>query len=207
MVCTLGPSNAIHSRSDSASASNSISTSNINNEQARATQNNANQLHQTQQVSVGANVVAGIPYKPAIMSREQTKKGGQDVHCLTSERRSLCGGDQFRVKCQWSRVEAAEAAALDTKEWRKRALFFCERYHVYTQTYKLLLRGKVEHEPWPLEPVYVDELDLSNIHVYGPAALQPVVRLMATREPDHTAFSPGVGPVNFHMLAPFHPKV
>jgi uncharacterized protein YqjF (DUF2071 family) len=156
--------------------------------------------------TTGASLVVGIPYKYASMSRERTKERAQEVYQLTSERRSLCVADSFRVQCQWRRLEGPDATAIDTKEWRGQAKFFVERYHVYTQSYGYKLRGQVQHEPWPCEPVCVDKLDLSNTHAYAPAALRSVVQLMANRAPDHACFSPGVEDVKFHMLAPYHAK-
>jgi uncharacterized protein YqjF (DUF2071 family) len=77
-----------------------------------------------------------------------------------------------------------------------------ERYFVYTHKYGRNWRGRVDHEPWPLETIKLEDLVISGVDAYEPINMRPMLRYMADHKPDHVGFSQGVGPVTFTMLQP-----
>lgn len=128
----------------------------------------------------------------------------------------------FTVDCSWSRSSCEEttqsnrdsdddddAAAAkdihdvdDDDDERSFSEWACERYFVYTQKYGNRWQGKVEHEPWPMVRVRLDNLSISGVGSYEPEEMRPLLSHMAKTQPDRVGFSPGVGPVRFQMLLP-----
>jgi len=87
------------------------------------------------------------------------------------------------------------------------ANFFVERYSVYAAwpwgKGPLLLRGDVQHPPWPLQSVALDDLDATQlIAAAGFPELALTARYCGIGNQPHTCFSRGVGPVDFWMLEP-----
>lgn len=105
----------------------------------------------------------------------------------------------FSVKCEW---ETSQDGKEVTKDNSRLAHFFLERYHVYTHKYGLDWRGRVHHEPWPVQRVSLVNFSMENIQDYEPIHLQPILRYMASKPPDSVLFSSGVGPIHFEMLQP-----
>jgi hypothetical protein len=80
-----------------------------------------------------------------------------------------------------------------------------ERYFVYTHKYGRNWRGRVDHEPWPLETetmITLENLVISGVDAYEPKTMRPLLRYMADHKPERVGFSQGVGPVTFTMLQP-----
>ena len=107
-------------------------------------------------------------------------------------------GSGYSVECQWE-VRPDEKL---TEEEISMANFFVERYHVYTRKYGLHWRGTVAHEEWPIQKATIKHLAFSNIGLFAPTSMQPILRHMAENQPDSVLFSRGVGPIDFEFLRP-----
>jgi len=101
--------------------------------------------------------------------------------------------------------EAADGAAgLDDggkDTFATRATWFLERYSVYAAwpwgRGPVLLRGDVQHPPWAVQRVVVEDLDADSL--FAAAGLAGARDVEAA---PHACFSRGVGPVDFWMLEP-----
>lgn len=87
------------------------------------------------------------------------------------------------------------------------ARFFVERYSVYAAwpwgSGPVLLRGDVQHHPWPLQSAVLDELNATELFAAaGFPELAAATRYAGIGNQPHTCFSRGVGPVDFWMLEP-----
>merc|ERR1719182_339358 len=125
--------------------------------------------------------------------------------------------DALTVKCRWS-VTAAQAQTCSDgagvachRKHRALARQFVERYHLYTNHLGTRWQGTARHAPWPIADVEVDMLDihvpkdLRKLPILSSAherAYSRILSEMSERAPDHTCFSPGVGPVSFEWLKP-----
>lgn len=115
---------------------------------------------------------------------------------------------RFKIDCSWSRSEASDKHVLEpssnTIEEETFYEWAIERYFVYTHKYGQRWRGKVDHEPWPVEEstIRLESLEISGTDAYEPKSMRPILRHMAKHRPDHVGFSEGVGPVLFTMLQP-----
>jgi len=168
--------------------------------------------------SLGARA-AGIPYFPASMRRAvdverplgpcgatggcngNGKLQGKDgfVFEFSSVRQGLRRKQGAAVSARWR----LSADAGDQELFAERARWFVERYSVYASwplgRGPVLLRGDVQHPPWPLQPAVLDELDARSL--LEAAGLHGVADGPGAQQP-HVCFSRGVGPVDFWMLEP-----
>ena len=125
------------------------------------------------------------------------------LQSLLSHSRSQKTETNFAVDCSWTRMSCNAGADYYSATQQKRlAHWLVERYFVYTHKYKSNWIGQVDHEPWPIEEVRLDNLKISGIEMYEPVAMRPILEYMANNPPDSVLFSPGVGPVHFTMLRP-----
>ena len=108
------------------------------------------------------------------------------------------GSSGYSVECQWELHPDKELTA----EELSMSHFFVERYHVYTRKYGLHWRGTVAHEEWPIQKATIKHLAFSNIGLFAPTSMQPILRHMAENQPDSVLFSRGVGPIDFEFLRP-----
>ena len=117
---------------------------------------------------------------------------------------------RFTIDCSWSRSEASDRDVSESEpssnatEEKAFCEWATERYVVYTQKYGQRWRGKVDHEPWPVEEstIRLETLEIFGVDAYEPKSMRPILRHMAKHRPDHVGFSDGVGPVLFTMLQP-----
>lgn len=186
--------------------------------------------------SLGARL-AGIPYFPARMSRTVDIEyplmmdsgttpdalGGSGCLSTEADQKVPSGSTDFvfkfaskrwrgpAVSASW-RLQCASGSANDMQDSSLvRARWFVERYSVYTAwpvgRGPLLLRGDVQHPPWPLQSAFLDELDAGQLlAAAGFAEMAEAATLYGSGDSNvaapHVCFSRGVGPVDFWMLEP-----
>jgi len=159
--------------------------------------------------SFGARL-AGIPYFPARMtrtvdidrptSREPVVVAPSDgfIFEFASERRGLFS--RPTVSARWRLGGGDEGAdARDEGEFQQRAKWFCERYSVYASwpmgRGPVLIRGDVQHPPWPLQRATLESLDAEPL-----LAAAGLAGIMDSKP--HVCFSRGASPIEFWMLEP-----
>lgn len=176
--------------------------------------------------SFGARL-AGIPYFPARMQRivdaEPFAQGeGARVASPKNDFASANGGDEFvfdfssirtgltkegpAVSARWRLGGSSAGSKEDEAEeelFAARARFFVERYSVYASwplgRGPVLLRGDVQHPPWPVQRATLEALDAEPL--LAAAGLPGIAQGPKAQKP-HVCFSRGVGPVEFWMLEP-----
>jgi len=171
--------------------------------------------------SVGARL-AGIPYCPARMWRKvdverplKLSDRGDELPSSCSQYKAPLVSDaaceeQATTSFAFSSFRIGSGACVsaswditETLQEPERARWFVERYSVYSawplggRRGPVLLRGDVQHPPWPLKGATVQQLNAEPLLA---AAGLPGVANGAAQP--HVCFSRGVGPVDFWMLEP-----
>ena len=161
--------------------------------------------------SVGARAMA-IPYWPSAMTRAESVHVQKQASCSADDSIQLektnlfqMTGKRYRcasnaaapqVDCIWTTAPAAAASHTEENtQWVQRASFFLELYRVYTFRGGQLYSGTVSHQPWPVVPAHLQQLNQSLSAVIEGLPI-------ALGAPTHCCYSKGVGPVEFEMLRP-----